>query len=148
MKTRIPLLAAAIALLFSMVACSSDDAMPVPSEVQSVVDSYTSSWNEDDGDAFRTVVTDDYMFINARTGAASDVDTQANVIDGMLESNGWNAEDVDLFVAGDGPYYVAVLNTSTSNATPDGVDGMSTFTIIDDGDDLKVSEHIYVGPTP
>lgn len=148
MKNRISVLAAVIALPFSMVACSSDDATTVPSEVQSAVDSYLASWNEYDADAFRAVVTDDYVFTNSNTGATADVDAQATVIDGTLEGIGWNAEDVDLLVAGDGPYYVAVLNTLTSNSSPDGVDGMSTVTIIDDGGELKVSEHIYVGPTP
>jgi hypothetical protein len=148
MKNRAVLIAATIALPFSMIACSDDEpANAVPDDVSSVVEAYTASWNDYDSDAFLAVVTDDYVFVN--NGTETDVETQANIIDGTLSSANWSADQVgDSIVAGDGPYHVAVTNILTTSGSPEGVEGLSTVTVVDDGGDLKVSEHIYVGENP
>jgi hypothetical protein len=149
MKNRTALLAATIALPFSMIACSDDKpANAVPDDVSSVVEAYTASWNDYDSDAFLAVVTDDYVFVN--NGTETDDATQASFIGGGgLESMDWSADEVgDSIVAGDGPYYVATTNTLTTSGSPEGVEGLSTLTVVDDGGELKVSEHTYVGENP
>jgi hypothetical protein len=49
-------------------------------------------------------------------------------------------------MTGDGPWYVSVVEHFTSTGYgPDGADGVSTFTIVEDGGILKVARHFYVG---
>jgi len=148
MKSRIAVLAAALALPFSAVACSDDEpANAVPDDVWAVVEDYTQAWNDYDGEAFRSVVTEDYHFVTG--GMETGVEAQANLISTALSSQDWAAETVgDPIVAGDGPYYVAITNQLTSASSPDGVEGMSTVTVVDDNGALKVSEHVYEGMVP
>ena len=145
MKHRIALLATAVALPFSMLACSDDEpANAVPDDVQAVVDEYQASWNDYDSEAFLELVTDDYVFINGNT--ETEREAQADIIgDGTLSGSGWSAEAIgDPIAAGDGPYQVAMTNHLEWRNSPDGEDGISTVTVVDDDGELKVSEHVWV----
>ena len=49
-------------------------------------------------------------------------------------------------MTGDGPWFVSsVEHFEAPGYGPEGADGISTFTIVDDGGPLKVSRHTYVG---
>ena len=148
MKHRIAVLAAALALPFSMMACSDDEpANAVPDDVWTVVEDYRQAWNDYDSEAFLGLVTENYHFV--MNGTETDAQTQAGYISGTMQSTEWEGTNVgDSIVAGDGPYYVAVTNRLTTAATPDGVEGLSTITVVDDDGVLKVSEHVYEGGTP
>jgi hypothetical protein len=142
MKNRIPLLAAVVGLPFVSLACSDDEpANAVPDDVGSVVQEYAASWNDYDSEAFLELVTADYVFISE--GSETDREAQAGIIgDGALSTIGFFVEDVgDSIAIGDGPYYVA--STQTLDTDGGTVEGISTVTVVDDGGELKVSEHIW-----
>ena len=53
----------------------------------------------------------------------------------------------ELIMSGDGPWLVAqvIRMTSTDPTYPNGVDRISTFTIVDESGTLKVARDIFVG---
>lgn len=143
MKNRSIMLAAAVALPFASLACSDDEpANAVPDEVWSVVQEYADSWNDYDGEAFLELVTADYVFVD--DGTETDRDAQADFIgNGALSAMGFVAEDIgDPIAVGDGPYLVAT--TQALDMSGQTTEGISTVTVVDDGGELKVSEHIWM----
>ncbi len=121
----------------------SSDVAPT-AEIQQLLDDYEAAWNDYDGAAFLALVTDGYGFeiSGTTTGAA----TQALYIDNM-GSTSWHVTQVgDAISAGDGPYYVALVDNLTAVDYPvDGVDGVSIVTVVDDGGTLKVDHHVFIG---
>ena len=54
-------------------------------EVQQVVDDYLAAWNSDDGEAFRELVTEDYVLdmVGATESATMDADEAAELVNGL-----------------------------------------------------------------
>jgi hypothetical protein len=52
----------------------------------------------------------------------------------------------EAIMTGDGPYYVSAVEHFTAPGYgPQGVDGISTFTVVNDGGTLRVARHDYTG---
>lgn len=113
-------------------------------DVTQLLDDYRSAWNNHDGDAFLALVTDDYVF-DSGTGNSDATETAATIT--SMETVNWNAEPVgDAIMAGSGPWYESTVDLLTADNYPsDGIDGISTVTIVDDGGTLKVSQHVFFG---
>lgn len=112
------------------------------SEVAAVLEDYTAAWNDYDGDALLSLVTDYYTFVfgsDVRTGEA-----QAEQLAGLGGIN-WHAEEIgDVIMVGSGPrYFVAEANRLTSDVG-DG-EGISSFIVVEDGDTYKIAQHTFVG---
>lgn len=130
-----------------------EGAAEMPDEVEQLLDEYVRTWEEQDYETFRTLVTDDFLirteFHNAlgegffvegpwEEGAGSAVAgifARANDIE-------WQS---DAAVVGDGPWFVYVVDSWIGDFTRD--DGVSAFTIVDRDGRLMVAGHTFVGTT-
>ena len=113
------------------------------SEVQELVDEYTQTWNDNDGDAFLALVTDDYRFVSL----VEDQDAEATAADISAGQISWTIGQVgDGIMTGDGPYYYgSIVNEFVGPEDDDRVAGVSTFVVLDDGGVLKIAQHAYTG---
>lgn len=113
----------------------------VSGEIETLLDDYTTAWNDYDSEAFLALVTDDYTFEFADevTGAEAQAMaiSQGEFYDGQVEKVG------DPIMFGDGPFYVAQAN-HTSSTTVD-MDGISMFTIVEEGDTFLIQSHVFIG---
>lgn len=144
MKYRTAALLTVGVLPLTQLGCSNDEPEnAVPDDVWSVVEDYSAAWNDYDGAVFLATVTDDYVFVAGESEV--DRDSQAGYIgEGSLANSGWSAAVIgDPIVAGDGPYDVAITNLVTMNGTA--TEGLSMVTVVDDGGEMKVAEHIWMG---
>jgi hypothetical protein len=148
MRSRILAVAAALVLPLTFIGCSDDDASStVPSDVETVIDTYSQAWSDYDSEAFLAIVTDDYRHVSEN--GEFDATEQAAAFQGGRSLNFTAERTGDLIGTGDGPYYVAQGNLLKGGGFPtDGVVGISTFTVVDDGGTLKVSEHVFIGELP
>lgn len=116
----------------------------VINDVAQLLDDYSAAWNDWDGEAFLTLVTDEATFRTAAgtTGAHE----QADLIDSFGSSN-WHIDRVgEPVISGDGPWYVAQpVHLSASTYPAAGYDGIATFTIVDVDGMLRVADHAYTG---
>ena len=62
---------------------------------------------------------------------------ESETIQGHVEKIG------DPILYGDGPFYVAQANRTTSTVVD--MDGISLFTIIQEGDMFKILDHVFIG---
>lgn len=125
----------------------------VTGEIGQVIDDYHAAYNNYDGEAFLELVTDGYVL--ERTGVsyvqagATESTTAAEMIEEikLLEEYDWRVATVgEPLMMGDGPWFVSVASHFESPPYgPEGADGISTFTIVDEGGTLKVARHSYVG---
>ena len=119
----------------------------VPSDVKAVLDDYAQAWSDYNSEAFLAVVTDDYQHITE--AGEFDATQQAAAVQGGRSINFTVETQGDPIGIGDGPYYVAQSGLLKGGGFPDdGVVGISTFTVVDDGGTLKVSEHVFIGALP
>ena len=120
----------------------------VTGEIQTLLDDYLGAWNNYDEEAFQEQITSSYVL--HMVGGPVTITRQAEEASEMLrplEADGWREEVIgEPIMTGDGPWYVSVVEHFTSTGYgPDGADGVSTFTIVEDGGTLKVARHSYVG---
>jgi hypothetical protein len=114
-------------------------------ELAQVVADYSEAWETDDSAAFATMVSDDYQFVwnDTSTGA---VTMQYNI----RFEDGFRVEPIGRRLwSGDGPeYYVSTAQTIYSDTDypgPEGVEGMSTVVLVEDGDTYQVVRHVWFG---
>lgn len=114
----------------------------VSGEIETLLEDYRAAWNDYDSEAFLALVTDDYTF-----EFAGDVTTAEEQAAGIANSefiNGHVEKVGAPIMFGDGPnYFVAEANRTTSSDID--MDGISLFTIVQDGDVYKIHSHVVVG---
>ena len=126
-------------LIYDMVA-GSDTA--VSGEIETLLDDYRAAWNDYDSEAFLALVTDDYTFEFA--GDVTPAEQQAVAIANSEFVNGHVEKVGESIMYGDGPnYFVAQANRTTSSQID--MDGISLFTIVQNGDVYKIQSHVFVG---
>jgi hypothetical protein len=174
MKLKYGTMIAALFILVTMVtACGATDAPPtsapvqpsptsvpetaIPAEIAQLLRDYDAAFNAYDADAFHALLTEGYM--SYRT----DFDSHYAVSSGMAEKYpvewvlaGLKSTYPNLefhverrgqaIVSGDGPWIVAQVLFEEFNDPqyPNGVEGIQTLTIVDEGGTLKVARDIYV----
>jgi hypothetical protein len=112
-------------------------------EINALLEDYRTAWNEYDYEAFLALVTDD--FVHEYAGFSSDAQATAADIE-SAEAFENNIETVgDPVMSGEGPeYYVAQADVLTSEGET-ALEGISIFTIVQDGDTYKIRHHVFVG---
>lgn len=144
MTITVVVLAVALVGLGAWVICdqASRSDTAATSDIQKLLDSYTTAWNDDDSDAFVALVTDDYRFSDGGAGAA--VEQQAATIS-RLGGLDWNVEAIgDPVVSGDGPYYCVAQSNHTTSLMGD-ADGISVFTIVERDGVYLIDSHVHIG---
>ena len=129
-----------LALLVAIVACTSGPDDAPSADHARLVDDYIAAWNDYDGTAVRSMVTDDFEYVwFGRTVPVNEITSY--VAD--KESSNFSAETTDGPVwASDVVVEVAmVLRSDDGRPGPDGMDTVSTLTIVEQGDDLLVARH-------
>lgn len=113
----------------------------VSADIETLLDDYTTAWNSHDGDAFRALVADNY--VHEYAGMTSTVDdVAANIETGTVYQT--VVEKIgEPIQYGDGPYIVAQANHLTSSTTQ--LDGISVFTIVQNGDAYMIQSHVFIG---
>jgi hypothetical protein len=121
-------------------------------EIQILIDDYLAAFNSYDGGAFLELVTDNYVLDMVGAGGefAQDAEETAQMIEGLEEHEWKEAVVGEPMMSGNDswPRYVSQVEHFTAAPPgygPDGADGISTFTIVDDGGTLKIARHDYVG---
>lgn len=110
-------------------------------EVETLLEDYTTAWNDYDGEAFLGLVTDDYTF--EYSGDVRSASEEAAEIDG-LGAFDWSVERIgDPIMIGDGPTYLVASADRVSTIGRD-ADGISLYTIVEDGDTLRISHHLFM----
>lgn len=122
---------------------SQESVVAASSEMTQLLDDYTAAWNDYDGAAFLALTTEGYRFTSAGGMEFFRAD-QATEIESTLPSFAWQVEKLgDPVVTGDGPWYVAVPNETTTNIRD--AQGVSIITVVDIDGTLKVASHRVIG---
>ena len=148
------LIAAVVVLAIAVVALGAwvvsdlmaTDAAEVPTEVAALLDDYTGTWNDYDGDAFLGYVRDT-GYVHSSYGSTYDSAETAAIIDGW-EEFGFQVEVTgERLIVGEGSTkWVVQPNRVTSNTNHVGAAGFSIFSVTESSDDVwVVTRHAYVG---
>ncbi len=121
----------------------------VPEEIRALIDDYLGAFNDYNGEALLKLVTADYA-LDMASHPISLVQHEAETVEMMkdMKSREWQETQIgEPIMIGDSPWFVSVAerHTATSGYGPNGANGISTFTIVDDDGNLKVARHTYVG---
>lgn len=148
------LIAAVVVLAIAVVALgawvvtdlTATSATEVPAEISTMLDGYSGTWNDYDGDAFLGYVRE-LDYVHSSYGGEFDATETADVMNGW-ESYGYQTEVTgDRLIVGDGSTkWVVEPNRIRSNLNPDGVVGFSILTVTNAGSDgWVVIRHAYIG---
>lgn len=129
----------------------------IPAEVEQVLNDYNSAWEQNDANAFRTLVTDDYIlslsfyvedgmsetyadrFSQSASDAARDVEFGRE----------WRIEQFGEPIAtGDGPWFITVGQNWVGLENGQDIfldDGTASYAIVEVDGTLKVANHTWVG---
>jgi len=120
----------------------------VTTEIENLLDDYLAAWNTSDGEAFVELVTAGYTLdmVGGVASATERVEGASELIN-SLEPMEWSVAVVgERMMTGDGPWYVTEVEHFTAPGYgAEGADGVSTFTVVDDGGTLKIARHAFVG---
>jgi hypothetical protein len=117
-------------------------------EAQTAVDAYMEAWNNYDAEAFAALVTADYVFENE--GGTGDAATTPSSF-GYAEQGNWLAETVgEPIWHGDDPtLYMSAAHLLTADFYPEeGIEAISTMTLVKEGDSYLVARHVVFGDLP
>ncbi|MBL7201754.1 MAG: nuclear transport factor 2 family protein [Anaerolineae bacterium] len=131
----------------------------VTAEIGQLLNDYFAAFNDYDVDAVRTAITDGYVLYEGGSwdsdrAVSTPVSQAYGAAHVFAFVKGYNRENKVQFerlgepiMSGDGPWLVAqvIHMTSTDPTYPNGVDGISTLTVVDEGGTLKVARDIFVG---
>lgn len=125
-------------------------------ELKQVIQDYFAAYNNYDTDALEAVVTESYMLYEGGSYTAKDVSSppcmgfdkaeMIKYLEGYNQRREYQFETIgEPIVSGDGPWVVSQVVNLTSMDYPNGINGISTFTIVDEGGNLKVARDVYLG---
>jgi hypothetical protein len=115
-------------------------------EAADVVNAYEAAWEEGDLQAFAELTSGDYYF-RVDDAKASSVIMEFRI--GAMD--GFRVKQMGQWVwSGEAPFYqVAIpqtVYTETGYPGPEGIVGMSTLELVEEGDTFLVESHVWVGP--
>lgn len=142
-------------------ACAGSNVTPgsqvaISPELDQVIKAYFAAFNTYDADALREVITEDYMLYEAGTYSIHNVSVPVSMgfdaakmsayAEGYNQRREYQFELIgDPIVSGKGPWLVSQVLRLNALDYPNGIEGISTFTIIDDGGTLKISRDVFIG---
>ena len=149
-------------ILASLGACVSSDSTKVSEtavsvEIDQIFDDYIAAFNDYDVDAIRAMVTDGYMSYatawDPHLTVSTPLDRYRN-LKGILEVVELYYPPIEVqwerlgdpIMTGDGPWLVSQVIRRMSNEPqyPNGIEGISTLTIVDEAGTLKVARNVFV----
>lgn len=116
-------------------------------EIARVLSDYQTAWETEDAAMFAALTSDDYEFISGDQSVGPEtMELRLSMM------NGFRVERIGQEVwAGDGPTYhvsrAQTIYTDSGFPGPDGVDGISTISFVEDGDSYLVVMHRWFGPS-
>ena len=115
-------------------------------EIAQVLADYETAWETGDAALFAEVTSEDYVFVS---GGSETSAVMMGFTIGALD--GFSIETIGHRVwAGDGPTYQVTMAETVypdSAILPDGLDGISTIELVEDGDSYLVVNHVWFGPS-
>ena len=148
-------------VLLSLGGCASSGITPIPEtaitpELDQLLEGYFAAYNDYDVDALKAVITDGYVLYEGRSfsnlNVSSPVCEDYEAAEMFLYVEGYNKENEYHFerlgepiMSGDGPWIVSQVLQVSWKDHPNGVSGISTFTIVDEDGTPKVARDIFVG---
>jgi hypothetical protein len=149
-------------LLASLGACVSSDSKKasetaVSVEIDQIFDDYIAAFNDYDMDAVRAILTDGYMSYGTAWDPHFAVSTPTDRYRNLrieLEAVELDYPPIEVqwerlgdpIMTGDGPWLVSQVIRRMSNESqyPNGIEGISTLTIVDEAGTLKVARNVFV----
>jgi hypothetical protein len=149
-------------LLASLGACASSDSTKtsetaVSVEIDQIFEDYIAAFNNYDVDAVRAMITDRYMSYGTAWDPQSAVSTpldRLRNLKGELEEVELHYPSIEVqwerlgdpIMTGDGPWLVSQVIRRMSNDPqyPNGIEGISILTIVDEAGTLKVARNVFV----
>lgn len=113
----------------------------VTGDIETLLDDYSTAWNDYDSQAFLALVTDDYTF-----EGAGEVNTAEEEALGIAQLGAYDWHVVltgDRVIAGDGPTYVALQPNRVTSTVGD-MEGISVFTILETDGSYLISGHTFI----
>ena len=114
----------------------------VSDEISQLVDDYSAAWNGYDREAFLGMTTENYLFVSP-DGRRLSRETTADAVAAGEATNGAVTILGEPIMVGEGPWYVAIANEITDDATAGNEIGVSVLRIVDDNGTLKVASHTW-----
>jgi len=150
-----------VAALVSLSSCAISDTTKnrettVTAEIDQIFDDYITAFNNNDLEAVEAVLDDDYMIYETGWHRTASVSTPPYPTDreSLLELTGltYQIEETqwerlgEAIMTGDDPWLVSqVIHVTTNNPLyPNGIEGVSILTIIDENGTLKVAREVFV----
>jgi len=128
-----------------------DGATSVPDDVQQLLDDYEAAVENNDVEAFRSLVTEDFRrpeYYGDASGAPyRAVETVDNMASYLRANVGIEIEKVGdpVVVDGDGTWYVAYPEQWVSLGTGTGYDYIYTYVVVDEDGTLKLDDAYWAG---
>ena len=128
----------------------------VTAEIDQIFDDYVTAFNNYDLEAVEALLDDDYMIYETGWHRMASVSTPPYPTDreSLLEMTGLNYQIQDVqwerlgeaIMTGDDPWLVSqvIRVTTTEYQYPNGIEGISILTIIDENGTLKVAREVFV----
>jgi hypothetical protein len=138
-------------VVLTLVRDGDDGAASVPDDVQQVLDDYEAAVENNDVEAFRAVVTDDFRrpeYYGDGDGAPyRGVQTADNLAAYLRANEGIEIEKVGdpVVVAADGTWYVAYPERWIALGTGTGYEYIYTYVVVDEGGTLKLDDAYWAG---
>lgn len=120
------------------------------SEAEQAIDEYNTAWHEQDPEALRAVVTDDFVEeyhwytqlddqvnVGSESWGAASAASYAASTDYRIELSG------EAIVVGDGPWFVSVAESQTGGGYE--YEGTAHYVVVDDDGILKLARKSWVG---
>jgi len=131
------------------IGAASAEEPPPPDGIVALIEGYLASGEAQDEAALRAAVADGFIIheyiYSADTGKKSEIiddDVEGLVSDGLPYN--WQNEIIgDLVVSGEGPWTVRFRELWQQAA--ERLDGLATYTVVDDGGTLKIARHSWAG---
>lgn len=128
----------------------------IPPKLEQVIEDYISAYNKYDTEALQAVITDGYMLYEGDSYSTRnvsnsicngfDAEEMFRYVEGTNKRREYQFELIgEPIVTGDGPWIVSQVIHVSSTDYPNGISGISTFTIVDEGGNFKVSRDVFIG---
>ena len=153
-----------ILVLTGLVACVDNDSQTrernnIYKDIDRLLEQYFVAYNAYDASAVAAVITEGYVLYMGHSYAVETVSSPVDVgynaeqmlssVEGYNKTHEYQFKRIgDPIITGDGPWIVSQVIFETSTDHPNGVSGISTFTVVKEDGVFKVARDIYVAFIP
>lgn len=155
---RILLSAILLVVLTILGACASSETAQnsenaITPEIDQLINDYFVSYNNYDSDALQALITERYELVAVDSSLSGSIikcdsynaKTMLSDVAGYNKRNEYHFERLgEPIMTGTGPWLVSQVIIETNINNPDGFEGISTLTIVEEGGQLKIDSDIFV----